>query len=163
MDLPRADLDSPWKDVLRAYFPQAMQFFFPNTAALVNWERPYEFLDKELLQIARESAHGKRYADLLVKVWLLEGEQVWLLCHVEVQSQYESRFEERVFIYNLRIFDLYRQIPVSLAILCDDTLSWRPQSYAVNYPDTRFNFEFGVALLHDSTFTVKRFHALQRL
>jgi hypothetical protein len=149
MDLPRADLDSPWKDVLRAYFPQAMQFFFPNTAALVNWERPYEFLDKELLQIARESAHGKRYADLLVKVWLLEGEQVWLLCHVEVQSQYESRFEERVFIYNLRIFDLYRQIPVSLAILCDDTLSWRPQSYAVNYPDTRFNFEFGVVKLLD--------------
>jgi hypothetical protein len=149
MNLPRADLDSPWKDILRAYFPQALQFFFPNTAALVDWEQPYEFLDKELLQITREAEVGKRYADLLVKVWLLEGNQVWLFCHVEVQSQYESGFEERVFIYNFRIFDLYRQIPVSLVILCDETLSWRPQSYTVNYPDTRFNFEFGTVKLLD--------------
>jgi hypothetical protein len=72
MTLPRTDLDGPWKDVLRGYFPQALQFFFPNTAALVDWERPYEFLDKELLQITREAEVGKRYADLLVKVWLLE-------------------------------------------------------------------------------------------
>jgi Domain of unknown function (DUF4351) len=149
MNLPRTDLDGPWKDVLRAYFPQAMQFFFPNTAALIDWQRPHEFLDKELLQIARDAELGKRYADLLVKVWLLEGEQVWLLLHVEIQSQYELGFEERVFVYNLRIFDLYRQIPVSLAILCDESLSWRPQRYAVNYPDTRFNFEFGIVKLLD--------------
>jgi hypothetical protein len=147
MNLPRADADSPWKDILRTYFPQAMQFFFPNTAALIDWQQPYEFLDKELLQITREAETGKRYADQLVKVWLLEGEQVWLLLHVEIQSQRETGFEERVFIYNLRIFDLYRQIPVSLAILCDESLSWRPQSYTVNYPDTRFNFEFGAVKL----------------
>jgi hypothetical protein len=149
MNVPRADLDGPWKDILRTYFPQAIQFFFPNTAVLIDWQRPHEFLDKELLQIAREAELGKRYADLLVKVWLLEGEQVWLLLHVEIQSQWEAGFTERVFVYNLRIFDLYRQIPVSLAILCDDSLSWRPQSYAVNYPDTRFNFEFGIVKLLD--------------
>lgn len=38
-----ADFDSPWKEILAAYFPQAMQFFFPETAALIDWERPYEF------------------------------------------------------------------------------------------------------------------------
>jgi hypothetical protein len=25
--LPRADNDSPWKEILEAYFPQALQFF----------------------------------------------------------------------------------------------------------------------------------------
>jgi hypothetical protein len=123
MTLPRADLDSPWKDILRAYFPQAMQFFFPNTAALIDWERPYEFLDKEFQTISREAEVGRRYADQLVKVWLLAGESVWLLLHLEVQSQPESNFAERVFTYNFRIFDLYHQVPVSLAILCDDQLS----------------------------------------
>jgi hypothetical protein len=39
----RADNDSPWKEILEAYFPQAMQFFFPQTSALINWERPHEF------------------------------------------------------------------------------------------------------------------------
>jgi Domain of unknown function (DUF4351) len=145
----RADLDSPWKDILRAYFPQAIQFFFPNTAALVDWEQPYEFLDKEFQSIARDAEVGRRYADQLVKVWLLGGEQVWLLLHVEIQSQWESGFAERVFVYNVRIFDLYRQVPVSLAILCDERSSWRPQSYTTNYPDTRLNFEFGVVKLLD--------------
>ena len=126
-----------------------MQFFFPNTAALIDWHSPHEFLDKELSQISREAELGKRYADLLVKVWVLEGEQVWLLLHVEVQSQWDAGFAERVFVYNLRIFDLYRQVPVSLAILCDESLSWRPQNYVVNYPDTRFNFEFGIVKLLD--------------
>ena len=149
MDFPRADIDSPWKDVLRAYFPQAMQFFFPNTAALIDWEQPYEFLDKEFQSISRDAEVGRRYADQLVKVWLLEGKQVWLLLHLEIQSQRETGFEERVFVYNFRIFDLYRQVPVSLVILCDESLSWRPQNYTVNYPDTRFNFEFGVVKLLD--------------
>ncbi|WP_404790184.1 DUF4351 domain-containing protein [Altericista sp. CCNU0014] len=149
MTEPRADLDSPWKDILRAYFPQAIQFFFPNTAALIDWEQPYEFLDKEFQSIARDAEVGRRYADQLVKVWLLGGEQVWLLLHVEIQSQWESGFAERVFVYNVRIFDLYRQVPVSLAILCDEKLSWRPQSYTASYPDTRLNFEFGIVKLLD--------------
>jgi hypothetical protein len=76
MALPRADLDSPWKDVLRTYFPQAMQFFFPDTAVLVDWSKPYEFLDKEFQQISRDGELGRRFADQLVKVWLIEGESI---------------------------------------------------------------------------------------
>ncbi|MHC5935435.1 hypothetical protein [Nostoc sp.] len=33
-----ADFDSPWKEILEAYFPQAMHFFFPETSALIDWE-----------------------------------------------------------------------------------------------------------------------------
>jgi hypothetical protein len=149
MKLPEADLDSPWKQILREYFPQAMQFFFPNTAALIDWTRPYEFLDKEFQSISRDAEVGRRYADQLVRVWLLEGTEVWLLLHLEVQSQRESGFAERVFVYNLRIFELYRQIPVSLAILCDESLSWRPHSYGIEYPDTQLSFNFGIVKLLD--------------
>jgi hypothetical protein len=34
-ELARADNDSPWKEILEAYFPQAMHFFFPETASLI--------------------------------------------------------------------------------------------------------------------------------
>ncbi|MGB8700355.1 MAG: hypothetical protein WCD18_13140, partial [Thermosynechococcaceae cyanobacterium] len=108
MSLPRADLDSPWKEILRAYFPQAMQFFFPNTADFIDWSRSHEFLDKEFVQIARDSEIGRRYADQLVKVWRKDGEPLWLLVHLEVQSQSETDFAERMFTYCLRIFDLFR-------------------------------------------------------
>ncbi|WP_017651266.1 DUF4351 domain-containing protein [Fortiea contorta] len=148
-ELERADNDSPWKEILEAYFPQAMQFFFPETAALIDWSRPHEFLDKEFQQIAREAQTGRRYADKLVKVWQLEGEEIWLLIHVEIQAQPEEIFPQRMFSYNLRIFDFFAKPVISLAILCDADSTWRPNQYSYNYPNTRLNFEFGIVKLLD--------------
>ncbi|KOP26208.1 hypothetical protein AMR41_13205 [Hapalosiphon sp. MRB220] len=145
----RTDFDSPWKEVLEAYFPQAMQFFFPQTAALIDWERPYEFLDKEFQQIAREAEQGKRYADKLVKVWHAQGQELWLLVHVEIQAKPEENFAERMFTYSFRIFDRFHQPAISLGILCDANRQWRPNHYSYNYPDTRLNFEFGTVKLLD--------------
>jgi Domain of unknown function (DUF4351) len=145
----RDDLDSPWKDILRAYFPQAIAFFFPQTSDLIDWDRPYEFLDKEFQAVSQDAEVGRRYADQLVKVWLKGGAELWLLLHLEVQSQSETEFEERMFIYCLRIFDQFRQVPISLAILCDESLSWRPHEYGAIYPDTRLHFEFGTVKLLD--------------
>ncbi len=149
MTEPRADLDSPWKDILRAYFPQAIAFFFPQTSALVDWDKPYEFLDKEFQKVSQDAQLGRRYADQLVKVWLKGGRQQWLLLHLEVQSQSETEFEERMFTYSLRIFDQFRQVPISLAILCDESLSWRPSRYDADYPDTSLSFRFGTVKLLD--------------
>jgi hypothetical protein len=56
MTFPKADLDSPWKHVLRTYFPQAMVFFFPNTAELIDWSKPYTFLDKEFVRRERRTS-----------------------------------------------------------------------------------------------------------
>ncbi|MEI2578173.1 DUF4351 domain-containing protein [Scytonema sp. PRP1] len=145
----RVDNDSPWKEILEAYFPQAMQFFFPQTAALINWERPHEFLDKEFQQIARDAEQGRRYADKLVKVWQIEGQEIWLLIHVEIQAKPEDNFAERMFSYNLRIFDRFAKPAISLAILCDTDLTWRPNQYSYNYPDTSLHFKFGTIKLLD--------------
>ncbi|MEH2162154.1 MAG: DUF4351 domain-containing protein [Nostoc sp.] len=147
--LERADNDSPWKEILEAYFPQAMQFFFPETAKIINWERPHEFLDKEFQQIAREAELGRRYADKLVKVWQIQGQEIWLLIHVEIQAKSEDIFPERMFSYNLRIFDRFAKPAISLAILCDTDPTWRPNQYSYNYPNTRLNFEFGTVKLLD--------------
>lgn len=148
-ELGRADNDSPWKEILEAYFPQAMQFFFPQTAALINWKRPHEFLDKEFQKIAREAEQGRKYADKLVKVWHIQGEEIWLLIHVEIQAKPEDIFPQRMFTYNLRIFDKFAQPVISLAILCDTDVKWRPNQYSYNYPDTKLNFEFGTVKLLD--------------
>ncbi|MEH2036947.1 DUF4351 domain-containing protein [Nostoc sp.] len=148
-DSERADFDSPWKEIIEAYFPQAMHFFFPETYALIDWERPYEFLDKEFQQIAREAEQGKRYADQLVKVWQTQGEELWLLIHVEIQAQKEDNFPKRMFTYNFRIFDRFDRPAISLAILCDPNRGWRPSNYSYNYPNTRLIFEFGSIKLLD--------------
>jgi hypothetical protein len=149
MSNTRNDQDSPWKEVLRAFFPQAIEFFFPQTAALVDWGRPIEFLDTQLRQITREADVGKRIADLLVKVFLREGQEVWLCLHVEVQGSKEKAFPQRLFVYNFRIFDLFERPAISLAILTDTNRSWRPSEFNFEFPDTRLNFQFGVSKLLD--------------
>lgn len=63
----------------------------------------YEFMDQEFQQIVRDAELGKRLADKLVKIWRKNGQLTLVLAHIEVQSQYESGFAQRMFVYNYRI------------------------------------------------------------
>jgi hypothetical protein len=65
---PAVDFDTPWKEALDRYFEPCMAFFFSTAHADINWGRGYEMLDKELQPIVRQSKHGRRYVDKLVKV-----------------------------------------------------------------------------------------------
>ncbi len=80
------DTDSPWKEILEHYFEPSMALFFPDAHSEIDWEMGHEFLDKELQQITREAEIGKRTVDKLVKVWLKDGKETWILMHIEVQS-----------------------------------------------------------------------------
>ncbi|MCU0570261.1 MAG: hypothetical protein MUF49_27265 [Oculatellaceae cyanobacterium Prado106] len=51
MSIPRHDSDSPWNLLLRQSFPDAIAFFFPDTARLIDWQHPIEFLDGDLRQV----------------------------------------------------------------------------------------------------------------
>ena len=126
----RADYDNPWKEALSIYFQPFMAFFFPQIDHKIEWSRGYEELDKEFQQVVRDAEIGSREADKLVKVWRTDGEETWVLIHVEVQSQPQSVFAERMYVYNNRIFDKYRRQVVSLAVLADEQESWRPTEYS---------------------------------
>ena len=145
----RNDYDSPWKEILEAYFEECIIFFFPDVHAEIDWTRGYEFLDKELQQVAREAETGKRIADKLVKVWSNQGEQVWILIHIEVQSQYEAGFAQRMYIYNARLQDLFNRPVASFAILSDASPNWRPHEHNLEQWGTRLSFEFRIAKLLD--------------
>ena len=51
MSQASTEFDSPWKDILEAYFKDFIQFFFPAVHTLVDWGAGHEFLDKELQQV----------------------------------------------------------------------------------------------------------------
>ena len=101
------DYDSPWKEILEAYFPDFMAFFFPQAAAEIDWTRGFETLDKELAQVVQDAELGRRYADKLLKVFLADGSEEWLLVHIEVQGQREAAFPQRMFTYAYRLYDRY--------------------------------------------------------
>ncbi len=149
MTKQRDDYDNPWKMAIATHFESLLAFFFPEIHQNIDWNKPYEFLDKELQQVMREDEIGKREADKLVKVWLLDGTETWVLLHLEVQSQYKANFAERMYVYNSRIFGLYRKKVVSLAILADDEPSWRPTKYSYTIFGCRVLLEFPIVKLLD--------------
>jgi hypothetical protein len=145
----RDEFDSPWKDILEAYFQDFMQFFFPQIHADVDWSRGYDFLDQELRQVVRDAELGKRLVDKLVKVWKLSGEETWVLAHIEIQSQEERQFSDRMFVYYYRLRDKYNQRIASLAILGDERATWRPQPFREELWGCEVTFQFPIIKLLD--------------
>jgi hypothetical protein len=125
----KQDSDSPWKEILEQYFPGFIEFFFPAIFSQIAWEMDYEFLDKELQKIVRDSRTGRRIVDKLIKVWLKNGSEVWVLIHVEIQGSVDPEFAKRMYTYNYRLFDRYDRKIVSLAVLTDDRKAWKPDRY----------------------------------
>ncbi|MDF5712566.1 MAG: hypothetical protein PUP93_01455 [Rhizonema sp. NSF051] len=145
----RTDYDSPWKEVIESFFPQFLEFFFPDAYAVIDWTRHPEFLDKELQQLEPDAEIGRILVDKVAKVWLLDGEEAWVLVHVEVQGQYDSQFAQRMYTYNYRLFDRHKKQVISLAVLADEEVNWRPSSYEYVLGGCRVSLEFPIAKLLD--------------
>jgi len=137
-----AEQDTFWKEALDTYFENAIAFFFPVVHQDIDWKRGYEFLDKELEKITKDSETGKRFADKLVKVFLSDGTETWLLIHIEVQGYSDPEFEKRMFEYYYRIRDRYQAEVVSLALLTDASAKYRPGQYQVKRWGFSLTFEF---------------------
>jgi hypothetical protein len=124
-----SDQDNVWKEIIDAYFPEFIAFFFPQVYPDIAWAKGYEYLDKELGTIVKDGEVGTRFADKLVKVFLIDGKETWLMLHIEVQGYYDPDFAKRMYIYNYRIFDFYNKEVVSLALLTDSNRKYRPNEY----------------------------------
>ncbi len=145
-----ADNDNAWKEILdEHYFPKFMTFYFPKTYRIIDFKRPIEFLDKEFQKIGIIGEVGNKRVDKLVKVFLKDGTEKWLLVHVEIQASAERGFEERLYMYNYHIFNRYHKDVITLAILTDDNKKFRPEKYEVKYPDTCLTLKFGMVKLLD--------------
>jgi hypothetical protein len=146
---PQTEYDSPWKQILQLYFEEFMLFFFPQAHREIDWTRQPEFLDQELQQVVRDAELGERLADKLVKIYRTDGEESWILVHLEIQSQEESNFAARMFTYNYRIYDRYKRSVASLAVLGDERSNWRPNQFGYNLFGCTVEFTFPIVKLLD--------------
>lgn len=146
---PRTDQDSAWKDVLELFCKDFVEYCLPELYALVNWQRAIEFLDKELHKITKEGLTGNRLVDKLVKVFLKDGEEIWVLIHIEVQGEPDEALPSRMYIYATRLHDKYRKPILSCAILTDTSQNWRPDHYESNFLGSKLRLDFQVIKLLD--------------
>ncbi|MCZ6678330.1 MAG: transposase [Candidatus Poribacteria bacterium] len=109
--------DEAWKKVIERFFPQFLYFFVPALYEDVDFSKPFTFLDKELEQMSQKSIRGSKFVDKLAKVFLKDGNEQWILIHIEIQADTDDDFSLRMFRYFYRIFDQHGERIVSMAVL----------------------------------------------
>ncbi len=130
-------------------FPYAIRFYFPAFYPKIDWSKGYVMLDKELRELFPESEKNERRADLLAKIWLLDGTEQWILAHIEVQGYKDPQFSKRMFTYYYRIADRFN-VPVSaLAILTDTNKNWHPDRYVATCMETELVYKYPLFKLID--------------
>jgi hypothetical protein len=145
------DYDTPWKEMVMYHFPEFMAFYFPRAHAQIDWSQPHAFLDQELASLSNDAELGKRLLDKLVKVHTRERGVQWVLVHLEVQGWRDTDFAERMFVYHYRIYDRYRRPVASMALLADDSRSWRPAEFGWSLLGCTMRLDFPIAKLQDYT------------
>lgn len=146
---PRSEFDAPWKEVLDIYFEQFVAYCWPQHYSEIDWSKSYISLDKELAKIARSAAIGNKVADKLIKVCLKNGEEAYILIHIEVQRGFDSSFEDRMYTSRYRIRDSYKKPIASLAILIDTDKNWRPICYREELWGSSVEMKFPIIKLID--------------
>jgi hypothetical protein len=142
--------DSLWRKILDKMLPEFLAFYFPEIHQAIDFGKGFEFLDKELQKILpQEDDTGKRVVDKLVKVFLRDGSEKWLLIHIEIQGYREIDFSKRVFHCYYRIYDRFGEELISVALLTDDDPEFRENVYAISRWGFRLHFEFPVVKLLD--------------
>ena len=140
--------DALWKGVIEDFFEPFLYFFYPQWIHEVDFDKEFEFLDKELDQLFPETENIRRYADKLVKVFTKEGEEKWVLVHIEVQGYYDKHFAERMFTYYYRIYDRYRKEIMALAIFTDNSSTFQPSEFNLTFLNTKLKYQFDTYKLY---------------
>ncbi len=141
--------DVLWKGIIEDFFNEFLEYFFPKYIKQIDFEAGYEFLDKELQKISPQSKESRRFVDLLAKVYLKNGKENWILIHIEVQGYPDTNFENRMFIYQYRIYDRFQIHPAALAIFSDDDLNFHPKKYSQSIFGTKIQYQFPTYKLSD--------------
>lgn len=107
-------------------------------------EKGFEFLDKELEQLfpPQNDSFAPKYVDKLVKVFMKDGREEWILVHIEVQGYKDKLFAERMFTYYYRIFDKYNKPITAFAIFTDDNLKHYPNKFEKSFLGTSISYKY---------------------
>ena len=145
--------DILWKGILEDLFADFLIFFIPDAPQQIDFDRGFEFLDKELEQVfpPDEDIFKPRHIDKLVKVFTRQGDEHWVLIHIEVQGQADKTFAQRMFTYYSRLFDRYLRPITAFAILSDKTRSFHPVAFEQEFLGTRLSYRFNTYKILDQS------------
>jgi predicted transposase/invertase (TIGR01784 family) len=132
-----------WKGIIEDMPAFFLRFYFPEAEELLDFERGFEFLDKELEELFPvENPLHPRFVDKLIKAFTKDGREEWILIHIEVQGYRDKEFDLRMFTYFYRLLDRYHKPITALAIFTDDKIGYKPNCYDYRFMGTSARYSF---------------------
>ena len=141
--------DGLWKKVIAELFENFLLFFAPELHKEVDFSKTPDFLQQELFQEILDQKKGTNYADQIVKVHLKNGEEKWILIHIEVEGAADTDFPKRMFRYFYRIFDKYEREIVAFAVLTDASDKKKVSGFNYSYFGTTLDYAYNVRKVSD--------------
>jgi hypothetical protein len=140
----RPKYDMLWKGMLEELMGDLLLFVDPEIGKELDLECGFVFLDKELAQMFPEPGKpsNNRVVDKLVKVFLRDGSERWMLLHVEVQGNNEKDFPRRMFEYYIRIFGKHGRPVAAVALMTGKDGAKMPAAYEDRCLWTRTRYEY---------------------
>jgi predicted transposase/invertase (TIGR01784 family) len=132
------------KSAFEETFPDLLRFFFTNADLIFDIDRGFVFMDKELGELFPELAKkgGSRIADMLVKTYLNNGVEEWILIHLEIQEKNDKHFAKRMFQYFYRIYDRYEVPVTALAAFTENNVKERSAYFQHDFLGTKIRFDY---------------------
>lgn len=134
--------DALWKSIVTEMLPDFISFFIPELYNIIDFTKKFEFLEQELEKIIKKSKKHRKYTDKLVKVFLKDGKEQWVLIHIELQGYRDKEFSERMFTMFYRIYDSFQKKIAALAIFTDGEEGYKPSSFEYDYFHTKIHYEY---------------------
>jgi hypothetical protein len=115
----RPKYDALWKSVLEEVMKDLLLFVEPDIGKELDLDRGFQYLDKELSEMYPQptTPSRSRVVDKLVKVYLRDGSERWMLLHLEVQGSNSKEFPRRMWEYFARLFLKHGHSVAAIAIL----------------------------------------------
>lgn len=136
--------DTLWKSILEDIFEDFLIFFYPDAGSYFDFSKDFEYLDKELEQLfpPEDNSYQTRFVDKLVKVHCQNGDNEWILVHVEVQGYHDPDFGRRMFTYYSRILDKYDKPITAFAIFTESKAAFKPCEYHREFMGTSVLYRY---------------------
>ncbi|QJD87583.1 Rpn family recombination-promoting nuclease/putative transposase [Cohnella herbarum] len=134
--------DEAFKKLLQTFFAEFIELFFPHLDLLLDHTHTRLLMQELLVDIVGEEA---RSLDLLIET-RYRSLNAYILIHLEPQSYWQEKFNERMFIYFSRLFERHRKehrLIIPIAIFTSDAWREEPDTYSMAIPDheiVRFQF-----------------------
>lgn len=137
----RVDSDQLTKRLIELFFKDFLDFFCPDLAKIIDFNS-VDFPNKELYSGIIEGE--KTISDVLAKVNLLDGQEQYILIHLEIQSSRDVDIPRRMFRYFCNIWMKHEKPVYAFALFIDESRWKEPISnvFTREFMGTKLTYEF---------------------